>query len=141
MSAEAGSLVRSFFEALYAGDVGVALGCLAADAEWWLVGSLPASGRYQGKAAIETELLAPFASVWEDQPQHVAINNLIAAGEQVVIELTGSGVTAHGNRYENFYCYVVRVREGAIDRIRGYTDTGYALGVLWGPQRIRPSFD
>jgi len=35
----------------------------------------------------------------------------------------------------------VRVREGQIDRIRCYTDTGYALGLLWGPQRERPPID
>jgi ketosteroid isomerase-like protein len=94
-----------------------------------------------GKAAIEEELLAPFARIWEDRQQRVTFNNVVAAGDQVVVELTGGGTTADDNQYENHYCYVVRVRDGRIDRIRGYTDTGYALGMLWGPQRQRPSFD
>lgn len=140
-SSESERLARGFFEALYGGELDAAFELLADDVEWWLIGNLPASGRYVGKDAIRDELLAPFAPVWEGRAQTLAINNVVANDDHAVLELTGRGTTAHGNQYENFYCYVVRTRDGLIERIRGYTDTGYALGLLWGPQRERPPFD
>jgi uncharacterized protein len=140
-SAETEAIATTFFERLYAGEAERALDLLADDVVWWLIGNLPASGRYEGLEAVRRDLLEPFGPVWDGQPQSATIEHTIASGDHAVLELTGGGTTAHGNEYENFYCYVVRVRDGRIDRIRGYTDTGYALGLLWGPQRERPPID
>jgi ketosteroid isomerase-like protein len=133
-------VARDFFDAVYRADVEGALALMSEHVEWWLIGSLPASGRYVGKDAIVSELLAPFRPVWEGKPQSHTVSHVVAADDHVVIELTGGGTTAHGNRYRNFYCYVLRIRGGKVERVRGYTDTGYALGLLWGPQRTEPSF-
>ena len=136
------ALAREFFERQYAGDVDGAMAMLADDAVWWLIGTLPASGSHVGPEAIRTRLLAPFAPIWEGgSGQTPDIRSVIADGEHVVLEITAQGTTGHGSRYENFYCYALRVRDGRIDRIRTYTDTGYALGVLWGPLRDHPPID
>ena len=141
-SSETEQLARTFFERQYAGDLDGAMSLLADDAVWWLIGTLPASGRYDGKQEILTRLLAPFAPVWEGSDGQTAdIRHVVASDDHVVLEITARGTTAHDNQYENFYCYVVRIRDGLIDRIRTYTDTGYALGLLWGPQRERPPID
>jgi len=141
LSTDNEQVARDFFDALYRADVDTAFSLLSEDVQWWLVGNLPASGLYVGKEAIAEELLAPFGAVWQGNPQSHEVNNLVAADDQVVVELVGGGTTAHGSRYENFYCYVLRFRDGKIDRVRAYTDTAYALGLLWGPQRSRPSYD
>jgi uncharacterized protein len=141
MSTDNEQLATEFFDALYGGDLDAVLERMSDDVEWWLIGLLPASGRYVGKEAIVNELLAPFEPVWEERTQTHEVCNLFSANDHVLVELIGGGETAHGNQYRNIYCYVLRVADGKITRVRGYTDTGYALGLLWGPQRAFPAFD
>lgn len=141
MSTDNEQLARDFFAAIYAGDAPALLGMLSDDAEWWLTGQLPQSGRYVGKDAILNDLLAPFGAVWEDNKQTYELHTVLAAGDHVVVELSSRGTTAHGSAYHGLYCYVLRMADGAIERVRAYVDTGYALGVLFGAQREFPSFD
>lgn len=130
-----------FLDAVYRMDGPAVLAMLSDDIEWWLLGNLPASGVYVGKEAVVNDMLSAFGPVWGANTTSHDVRHVVAAGDHVVVELVGGGTTAHGNRYENFYCFVLRARDGRIDRVRTYTDTGYALGMLWGPQRERPSFD
>jgi ketosteroid isomerase-like protein len=138
---ETEQIARDFFERLYAGDLGAALELFAEDGIWWMIGLLPASGRYVGRTALRTELLEPMGPVWEGNLQELTISNVVANDNHAVVELEAHGTTAASNHYKNYYCYVVRVKDGQIDRVRGYTDTGYALGVLWGPQRSGPPIE
>jgi ketosteroid isomerase-like protein len=135
-------IVLEFFEALYRADRDEVLAHLSDDVEPRLAGILPASGRHIGKEAITGELLEPFGPIWDGRSQAHSVKNLIAAGDDVAVELIGGGRTAAGSNYENLYCFVVRVGDdGKITRVRAYTDTGDALGRLCGPLRRAPSYD
>lgn len=142
MSTQNEQVARDFFAAIYAGDVDALLAKLADDAEWWLIGLLPQSGRYVGKDAIVNDLLAPFGAVWEENKQTFELHSVLASGDHVVVELSSRGTTAHGNSYHGIYCYVLRFDgDGRIARVRAYVDTGYALGILFAGQRDFPTFD
>jgi ketosteroid isomerase-like protein len=59
------------------------------------------------------------------------VTNVVAEGEQVVLEWTTRGRTAAGASYENFYSAVFVVRDDRIQTVREYTDTLRAKQVLF----------
>lgn len=60
----------------------------------------------------------------------IKVFNFIAAGEWVVTEANGHGVTKKGRDYNNRYCHLWQVRNGKIVKFIEYNDTDLVNRVL-----------
>lgn len=109
---------------------------LADDVQWTIIGTTPWSKTYVGKEAVIKDLLRPLgrqlggASV-------IAASQFIAEGDLVVVQATGHNTTVRGQKYENAYCWVIRMREGKVCELTEYADTQLIESVLRDPNAQR----
>lgn len=122
-------LARTFLDALSRADVDAVDALYAEDFSLSVPGTLPFSGT-KGKA----EALSGIPEVLGLFPKGLKfeIDALTAEGERVAIEATSDGVTFRGDRYEQTYHFLMRVRDGQIIEWREYMDTDLARKVLVG---------
>jgi ketosteroid isomerase-like protein len=122
-------LVRSFFEALSAGDLDRVASFFDADSTWTVCAKeLLGAGTTRGPAIVE-EFLRPVRGLFEPGDPKVHVDALVAEGDRVVAEARGSGRFANGLPYENQYVFVFELDGGTIRAIREYMDTQYAAKV------------
>jgi uncharacterized protein len=57
---------------------------------------------------------------------------LIADDDLVVVEARGDNLTGAGARYDNEYCYIIRVVEGRLVELTEYLDTELVTAALGG---------
>ena len=92
------------------------------DAAWTIIGNTTFSGTSKGKQEIAAFLERLFGSL--ETPGQILLDNLIAEGDQVVLQGRGQGfLTKTGKSYDNTYCWVFRLRDGKISEITEYLDT------------------
>lgn len=108
---------------------------LTDDVEWVLFGSHVFAGTHRGKSEIEERLIAPMLKVLVGSK--FQIQNMIAEGDEVVVEGVGHAPTKDGREYNNTYCLVVTVRDGKISQIREYLDTELVTEFFGMPQLRR----
>jgi uncharacterized protein len=108
------------------------LDALAEDACWTIIGTTNWSKRYEGKAAIMAELIAPLRRVLAP-PLKTHARRIIAEADLVVVEARGENVTRNGKAYENNYCYVFEFRDGKVSALTEYADTELFRSVLGDP--------
>ena len=105
---------------------------LADDVRWTIIGSTAWSRTYVGKPSVINELLRPLgrelggASI-------IKARHFIAEGDDVVVQATGHNTTVSGKKYENSYCWVVRMRDGKMRELTEYADTQLIASVLGDP--------
>jgi ketosteroid isomerase-like protein len=90
---------------------------LAEDVQWTIIGTTPWSKTYVGKGSVINELLRPL-------------------GEQLggaSVQATGHNATVRGERYENTYCWIIRMHEGKMRELTEYADTQLIESVLRDP--------
>jgi uncharacterized protein (TIGR02246 family) len=126
------TVVLKYVEALQRGDADAVRDSFAEQATWWLPGELPLSGTWRGRDQILDEFLASAMQYYDPDTVSIEVTNVVAEGEQVVLEWITRGRTAGGNDYENFYSAIFVVRDERIQAVREYTDTLYASNVLFG---------
>ena len=124
------AFVRKAYEGMSMSD-SVFLDCLSEDATWTFFGNHVFAGTFNGKQDIIDRLLIPMARVVESFKFH--IDNLIAEGDQVVVEGRGEAPTKSGGSYNNTYCIVVTVRDGKISKIREHLDSEL-VSATFGPR-------
>ncbi len=106
---------------------------LADDVRWTIIGSTPWSRTYVGKPSVINELLRPLgrqlggASI-------IKANHFIAEGDEVVVQGTGHNTTVSGKKYENSYCWVIRMRDGKMSELTEYADTQLIASALEDPR-------
>ena len=122
MTEENKQLVRDFYEAGNRGDMDACLAMLAEDLVWTNIGSTPFSGTYTGKQAVLEQLIGPLFSRLRAGIRS-KIENLIAEGDVVVAETSGTAETLDGIAYNNAYCQIMTIRGGRIVRVKEYFDT------------------
>ena len=137
-SAETGQLdtgakavLRTYLEALTAGDLAAVAGSFAEDATWTIHGAMPLSGTRQGRGAI-MEFLASAGSLYQPGTQSFTFGEITAEADRAVLEWRVRGIAAAtGRTYDNAYCGVFRVRDGRITEVREYLDSLHAAQVLF----------
>ncbi|WP_417609857.1 nuclear transport factor 2 family protein [Parasphingorhabdus sp.] len=116
------ALITRAFAGLKHGDPSHFLPLFAEDIEWRVMGSSAWSKQASGLAAVERDLVGPlfarFAGPYCNIPELI-----IADGDHVVVLAKGDAETVEGNRYDNDYCFVFRMRDGKIVEVREYMDT------------------
>lgn len=74
-----------------------------------------------------------------DTPMDFVVVDVIARGDQVVMELRNDGRLPDGRLYEMVYCFILKVQDRRIVSIREYADTAYNRDTrpeLYSPQSL-----
>lgn len=125
---QSGEVVQRCIDALNSGNAEGFLGCFAPDLEFDMPGTTPVSGKAKGLPAF-TEVVTNVAQ-YLDVLITIKVFNFIVAGEWVVTEAHGHGVTKKGKDYNNRYCHLWQVRNGKIVKFIEYNDTDLVNRVL-----------
>lgn len=110
------------FAELSKGNADAFLDTLADDVNFTLIGSTQFSGVFKGKAEFVEKVLAPLGAQLENGlTMHV--ENLIAEGDNVVLQGHGESMTKSGKAYNNTYAQVFRLENGKVQQVMEYLDT------------------
>ncbi len=122
-------IIKTFYAAGARGDMDRCFSLIADDIRWVNIGSTRFSGTYVGKEALVEQLLGP---LFEQLKAGISstIENLIAEGDFVVAQTTGSAETTDGKPYNNSYCQVFTIRDGKIAEVKEYFDTELTSAVF-----------
>ena len=133
MSAEANkAVIRDYFERVQRGDPAVA-DLIADDASWWVPPASPLGGVYEGKARV-LELMGSGVDLYDPAvPMQIQVEEMVAEGEWVCVQLVIEAATASGEPYRNHYHFAFRLRDGKIIIAKEYVDTLYAQRMLFDP--------
>ncbi|RTL71809.1 MAG: nuclear transport factor 2 family protein [Hyphomicrobiales bacterium] len=125
-------LLSEAFAHLAEGDGRPLVDLMSEDFTWIFKGSTNWRGRYAGKATVREKLLAPLFANFADTYTNTA-QRIIADDDIVVVECEGRVATKSGDRYDNKYCYVIRMAGGKMVELTEYMDTALADRVLAPP--------
>ena len=119
-------IVRTFIDNVFGGNnLDIAIDLLAEDCSWWMIGSLPTAGMYEGKQAIVDSVLTADGGQIVPNTKFIDLKTLIGEGEYVAAEWTGGFKTITNFEYKNHYNVMFEVHDGQIRAIREYNDTLY----------------
>jgi ketosteroid isomerase-like protein len=126
-------VVRRFFATLGTGDF-AAIGEFFTDDSVWQVNDvargLPAQ---RGRKGIIDDFLQPIREgLFEPGDPKISIRRLLADGDWVVAETTGTGKLLNGNDYVNEYVFVIQVVGDTVRYLREYMDSDYAHSISAG---------
>ena len=127
-------LIREAFDGLANADAAAFLGLMAEDFTWIVEGQSKWSLRFEGKAAVQRDLIAPLFANFST-PYRNTHEEMIAEGDRVVVLCRGEVKTKAGKDYNNHYCFVIRMRGGKMVELREYMDTALAEAVLQLPDQ------
>ncbi len=121
-------LVLKFIDAMGRCDGITAAECLALDAFTLAKGF----GKFAGIRRYETIVgtIDAFQKLIPDG-LNPDIKNVVAEGNQVVVEFEGNATTCDGKPYHNQYCMVFTVADGKIKQVNEYFCTIHAEEILW----------
>ena len=130
-------VVRRYFAAVNAGDMGTITALLDDGASFWVPPSLPDGVEFRGKAMV-LKLFTESVGLYDpDAGLAVEIRSLTAEEDRVAAELVIRGKSAaDGGDYENWYHFLFRVEDGRILSIREHLDSLYAFRKLFVPAGI-----
>lgn len=124
-------IVEAFYEANNRGDMDAFLALLGDDLTWTNIGTTKYSGTFEGKRNVIENL---FGLVFGQLKAGIraTVDNVIAEGDFVAVQLRGEAETKDGRPYNGTYCHVFRIRDGLIRDVTEYLDTELASTVLAG---------
>ena len=105
-------LIIRLNEAFSKGDTEFILNNLTDDIRWNIVGMPSINGKKDFLKAMQMMELESFPDI--------TINNVIAEGNYVVVESSGSANTKTGKPYNPSYCDIYRVKDGKIQELTTY---------------------
>ena len=118
-------LLGEAFDGLARADATAFLDLMADDFSWIIEGQSAWSIRFDGKAAVQRDLIPPLFANFAT-PYRTAAEEIIAEGDRVVVLARGEVKTKAGEDYNNSYCFVIRMRGGKMIELREYMDTALA---------------
>ena len=122
-------LLQHAFEEMSAGNSRPFVALLADDVTWTVMGRTKWSGTYRGKSSVLNDLLGVLRSRLADRYRATA-QRIIAEGPHVVVQARGQTTTKAGVPYNNEYCFVYRLEDGAIKEVTEYMDTELVTSAL-----------
>lgn len=130
MSATANKQVlQHAFAGLAAGDGSAFVACLADTARWTIIGTTRFSRVFDGKAAVVGELLTPVFKLFPGGFR-ITAERFVAEDDHVVVQARGNAATRDGKRYDNTYCFVIRMAKGRVESVTEYLDTALVDAVF-----------
>ena len=130
--AENKQLVQSIFAGLAEGNPKMLVDSMDDKVRWRISGESQWSKTFDGKRVVLTELFGLLLTKIADRFRIIAYR-FIAEGDLVVVEARGDNITKTGARYNNSYCFVIRIAEGRLQEITEYADTELGMTALGAP--------
>lgn len=131
--AENRQLIAAAFEDVAKGDSRRWWDLVADDFVFTIMGGRWA-GTVRGKDKVVEAIFKPLREQLADRITQQAIN-IVADGDQVVVEARGCATTRRGELYNNQYCLVLRMEGGRVKSLKEYADTALVDRVLDPPAR------
>ena len=128
-AAENKKLIQDAFDAWAAGDGAAFFNILAEDVQWTVIGSGPVSRAYTSRQAFLDGAAKPLNAKLAGPIQPTVVN-IIAEGDNVVLQWEGTATAKSGKPYNNSYCWVMRVADGKVREGTAYIDTALVAD-LW----------
>lgn len=122
-------IVLNAYTALNAGDSAGYFGSMADDVEITYFGTHRLARTFLGKE----DIIKNFVPVLRERLEgsiKLHVKNVIAEGDQVVVEMQGEARTKDGRDYNNLYCIVLKLQDGKITHIREYMDTELSKNIF-----------
>ena len=117
-------IVKSFFEALSAGDLGRVRSMLHEQATWTVMAkAIPGAGEKKGHRGIIDEFLSQIRGLFQDGDPKLQINSIVSKGPLVAAETRGYGHLKNGKEYDNRYAWMVEIKDGKVFAVREYMDS------------------
>lgn len=130
-------IVLRYFDAVDRGDAATIAALLDDEVRFWVPPSLPDGVEFRGIDEVLALFEASFALYDEATPLRVEVRTTTAEDDRVAVEAVIRGRSAaRGADYENWYHFLVRVRDGRIVEIREHLDSLYAYRALFEPAGI-----
>jgi ketosteroid isomerase-like protein len=128
MSEQDKQTVLKFIHAMGASDPDGAAACLNKDAFTVSKGF----GKFAGHRPYDTMLgtISAFNQLLPTGLRPI-IHNVMADGDKVIVEWEGDALTSAGEKYNNQYCFIFRMRDGRISEVTEYFCNVLADRVLW----------
>ncbi|MEP3052232.1 MAG: nuclear transport factor 2 family protein [Erythrobacter sp.] len=127
------AIAESFYRALEDGDFEALANLHSDDVVFNLVGSTPVSGRWVGKAECFGPLVADRV-VGKLVPETIQFSRewrIMCADENRVVGLMrGGGMGRNGHDYQQTYCQIMTIKDGAITELHELFDTALVELVL-----------
>ncbi len=105
---------------------------MAEDFCWHITGTTPWSRSYRGRETVRKELLEPLYAQFAGPYTNTA-QRILADEDCVVVECRGKVSTTAGKRYDNTYCFVIRMEDGRMKELTEYLDTQLVATALQPP--------
>jgi len=121
-AAENKKLIQDVFTAWAGGDGMAFFNTLAEDVQWTVIGTSPVSRTYTSRQAFVDGAAKPLTAKLAGPIQPTVVN-IIAEGDNVVLQWEGKATTKAGRPYNNSYCWVIRVADGKVREGTAYIDT------------------
>jgi ketosteroid isomerase-like protein len=123
--------IENYFEKMAAGSPEIPE-LFTDDASWWVPQSSPLAGTHEGRDAV-LALMGHAVDLYDPSvPMDIHVEQMVAEGDQVCVQLVVRARTAKGEDYENHYHFAFRLRCGKICAVKEYLDTLYAQRKLFG---------
>ncbi len=121
-AAENKKLIQDVFAAWASGDGMAFFNTLAEDVQWTVIGTSPVSRTYTSRQAFVDGAAKPLTAKLAGPIQPTVVN-IIAEGDNVVLQWEGKATTKAGKPYNNSYCWVMRIADGKVREGTAYIDT------------------
>ncbi len=121
-AAENKKLIQDVFDAWASGDGMAFFNTLAEDVRWTVIGTSPVSRTYTSRQAFVDGAAKPLTAKLAGPIQPTVVN-IIAEGDNVVLQWEGKATTKAGKPYNNSYCWVMRIADGKVKEGTAYIDT------------------
>ena len=128
-AAENKQLIQDVFAAWTKGDGGAFFNILADDVRWTVIGTSPVSRTYTSKQAFLEGATKPLSAKLAG-PIQPTVRNIIAEGDNVVLQWEGKATSKSGKPYNNNYCWVMKINNGKVTEGTAYIDTEL-VSELW----------
>lgn len=130
MSKSATGIVRTFLEALWAGETDNAKAQFSDESEWWFRPSLGYRRPMPGPDAIDIVFNDMIGRFDPDKPFNVDVHHIFGEDGEVAAEYTATGTTMTGREYKHRYLLRATVVDDKIRTVRPFVDTKYFLETL-----------
>lgn len=118
-------IIKKAFDGLARADADDFIAAMAENFTWIIEGQSRLSRRYEGKAAVQNELVPSLFANFATEYRNYA-DEIIAENDRVVVLARGEVKTVRGENYNNSYCFIIRMRDGKMIELREYMDTALA---------------
>lgn len=122
-------VIQDAFTAWANGDGMAFFNILAEDVQWTVIGTSPVSQTYTSRQAFVDGAAKPLSAKLAG-PIHPTVQNILAEGDNIVLQWQGSATTKSGKPYNNSYCWVMRLDNGKVKEGTAYIDTEL-VSELW----------